>query len=315
MSYPYEDLSHDQFEDLVVHAMRKLFGEGVQGFATGPDGGRDARFDGKAERFPSASGPWKGITVGQAKHTNDTNRHFSDSSFGGAAVSSVISEEIVRLKKLVSDGELENYILFANRRLGGVSGPPLVRRISKEIEIPAQRIHLAGVEFLDRQLHDYPELLTLAAIDPLRGPMLPSSYDLAELILAISEELGTVGPKQRAEVAERVSFEQKNDLNSMSEDFAREIMDRYLRYEKQIRQFLADPGNEESVKRYEGAVEEFQLKIIAKQEERQKFDDVFNRIVDVLTGRDDVLRRDRALVRPMLFYMYWHCDIGKTPDA
>ena len=49
MAYAYEDLDNIQFERLVVQCAYKLFGSGVQGFAAGPDGGRDARFHGTAE--------------------------------------------------------------------------------------------------------------------------------------------------------------------------------------------------------------------------------------------------------------------------
>lgn len=69
MGYPYEDLSESQFEALVIEASRQLLGKGVQGFATGVDGGRDGRFEGLAEGFPSRPTPWSGITVIQAKHT------------------------------------------------------------------------------------------------------------------------------------------------------------------------------------------------------------------------------------------------------
>jgi hypothetical protein len=253
--------------------------------------------------------------VGQAKHTRDTNRHFSDSGFSGDAASSVLSKELVRLKKLVKAGELTNYILFSNRRLGGVVAPQLIQRIAKEASIPPQQIHLAGVEYLDGMLRQFPEILTLAGVDPLDGPLLVSSYDLAELILAIAEELGSVTPSQRAAIADRVSFDEKNEVNSLSHEFADQLMSRYLRYEKQIHEFLADPENEQSRRYYEAAVEEFQLKIVAKRKDHQAFDDVFNHLVDVLAGRDAVLASRRSLVRAMLFYMYWHCDIGETPDA
>ncbi len=315
MGFPYEDLNDGQFEDIVIETMRKLFGQGVQGFATGPDGGRDARFNGTAERFPSTAAPWTGITVGQAKHTNDTNRHFSDASFGGDATSSVLSKELIRLKKLVDADELTNYIVFSNRRLGGVIAPKLIQRIAVETGIPPQQIHLAGVEFLDEMLRQYPEILSVAGVDPVDGPLLVSSYDLAELILAIAQELGSVAPSQRAAIVDRVSFAEKNEINSLSAEFADQLMDRYLRYEKQIREFLADPENEESLRYYEAAVEEFQLKIVAKRKDYQTFDDVFNHLVDVLAGRDAVLATQRSLVRAMLFYMYWRCDIGDTPDA
>ena len=46
MKYAYEDLSDDQFEILIVLLCQHLLGISVQGFAKGPDGGRDAKFVG-----------------------------------------------------------------------------------------------------------------------------------------------------------------------------------------------------------------------------------------------------------------------------
>jgi hypothetical protein len=62
-------------------------------------------------------------------------------------------------------------------------------------------------------------------------------------------------------------------------------------------------------------VEDFQLKIIAKRKDHQSFDEVFNHLVELLIARDDVCARNRSMVRAMLFYMYWHCDIGLSSDA
>jgi C-terminal domain 12 of the ABC-three component (ABC-3C) systems len=313
MSYSYEDLDDKQFERLVVQCMRKLFGPGVQAFAAGRDGGRDALFEGTAERFPSTASPWEGTTVGQAKHTLGTNRHFSEPSFGGAADSSAISEELLRIKKLAGNGELTNYILFSNRRLGGVFGPELTARIAEEANIAKERVFLVGIEHLDDLLKEFPEVVALANIDPVDGPLLVSSADLAELILAIGDELGT--PTSFAEPVDRVSFEAKNAINSMTPEFADELSRRYMGRTKQIEEFLADPGNAEHLARYEAAVEDFQLKIIAKRQSHQTFDEVFNHLVEVLVSRDGVLARRPSLVRAMLFYMYWHCDIGMGVDA
>jgi hypothetical protein len=315
VGYPYEDLDDTQFERLVVHCMRVLFGNGVQGFAAGPDGGRDARFHGTAERFPSTTAPWTGITVGQAKHTNATNTHFSDADFSSNSDSSVLSEEIPRIKKLAQDGELDNYILFSNRRLGGISGPAIVARISDETNVPKASIHLAGVEYLDDMLHVYPEIIRHARLDPIDGPLLVSSYDLAEVILAIAKELEAPLPALDPPPVDRVSYDEKNRINGMSPQFATTLSDRYLNETHQFQQFLADPGNADILRRYEGAVEEFQLKIVAKRAHYQSFDDVFNYLVDLLFKRDGVLSRNRRLTRAMIFYMYWHCDIGETPDA
>lgn len=70
MKYAYEDLSDDQFERLIVILCQRLLGIAVQGFSKGPDGGRDAKFVGTAELFPSTTAPWKGTVIIQAKHTN-----------------------------------------------------------------------------------------------------------------------------------------------------------------------------------------------------------------------------------------------------
>ncbi len=40
MKYAYEDLSDEQFEQLIVFLCQRLLGMSVQGFAKGPDGGR-----------------------------------------------------------------------------------------------------------------------------------------------------------------------------------------------------------------------------------------------------------------------------------
>ena len=74
MKYAYEDLGPEQFETLIVLLCQRLLGISVQGFAKGPDGGRDAKFVGTAELHPSKVDPWSGTTIIQAKHTNGHNR-------------------------------------------------------------------------------------------------------------------------------------------------------------------------------------------------------------------------------------------------
>ena len=101
MKYAYEDLSPDQFESLVVAVCQFVLGAAVQGFATGLDGGRDAKFVGTAELHPSKAEPWKGTVILQAKHTNGFNKKFSDSDFFSEnAANTVIAKELPRIKKL-----------------------------------------------------------------------------------------------------------------------------------------------------------------------------------------------------------------------
>lgn len=176
-------------------------------------------------------------------------------------------------------------------------------------------MHFAGVERLNDLLTEYPDILRLAGVSLVDGPLLPNSQDLAEVILAIAEELQPVTSTMPP--TKRVHYGEKNRLNVMSDSFADELSRRYLSYTEPIQAFLGALENEDIRRRYEAAVEDFQLKIIAKRGDHQTFDEVFNHLVDVLAKRDPVLsgHSRTRLVRMMLFYMYWHCDIGKQPDA
>jgi len=120
MKFAYEDLGDDEFETLIVLLCQRLLGASVQGFAKGPDGGRDAKFMGTAELHPSKAAPWVGTTIVQAKHTNGYNRNFSESDFfSTTAVNTVLGKEIPRIKRLCEAKQLDHYMLFANRRLAG----------------------------------------------------------------------------------------------------------------------------------------------------------------------------------------------------
>jgi hypothetical protein len=116
LKYAYEDLSPEQFEDLVIFLCQELLGIAVQGFSKGPDGGRDARFEGTAQLFPSTAEPWVGKVVIQAKHTNGYNKKFSESDFfSKGKKGTIIEKEIPRIKKLRKAKSLDHYMLFANR--------------------------------------------------------------------------------------------------------------------------------------------------------------------------------------------------------
>lgn len=316
MGYAYEDLDDAQFERLVVEVMRSYFGIGVESFAPGPDGGRDARFRGTAERFPSARGPWRGTTIGQAKHTNAINAHVHDPEFSSAKDGSVISKEIPRIRRLAASGELDNYVIFTNRRVGAISGTAIIERIVRETGISATRCFIAGTEYLDDILHYEPDVLRRARISPVDAPLVVSSQDLAEVILAIAEALAAPDPLEDSPVVERRwSMNDKNELNGMTPEFARLLNRRYMSLTKSIEDFLARPANSGVLRRYEAAADDFEMKIVAHRHDYQSFDRVYNYLVDLLFKRDGVLAAHRKLTRALVFYMYWHCDIGESPNA
>ena len=318
MRFAYEDLSDDQFERLIVLICQRLLGISVQGFAKGPDGGRDAKFVGTAQLHPSTSAPWVGTTIIQAKHTNGCNRNFSEADFfSKKAATTVLSKEIPRVKKLRALKQLDHYMLFSNRRLAGNAETEIRDYISSQCDISASSIYLCGLEQLELWLRRFPEVAREADLDPVDSPLIISPDDLAEVVQALARHKDGVVALLDVPPTPRVPYEKKNALNNMSADYAKEQRRRYLKETAQIRTFLAAPENLGLLHMYESAVEEFQLKIIAKRKDYQTFDEVMEYVVDLLFNRDPVLRQHahKRLTRAVLFYMYWNCDIGVGDDA
>lgn len=318
MKFAYEDLSDEQFERLIVLLCQRLLGVAVQGFAKGPDGGRDAKFVGTAELHPSTAAPWAGTTIIQAKHTKGFNRNFSESDFfSTSAVNTVLGKEIPRIKKLRDAKQLDHYMLFANRRLAGNAETEIRAHIASECGIPASSIYLCGLEQLEIWLKRFPDVAKEADLDPVDSPLIISPDDLAEVVQALARQKDGVLALLDDPPTPRVTYEQKNALNNMSADYAKAQRRKYLKETAQIRSFLAAPENLELMRMYESVVDEFQLKIIAKRKDYQTFDEVMEYLVDLLFNRDPVLRQHahKRLTRAVLFYMYWNCDIGEVGDA
>jgi hypothetical protein len=319
MKYAYEDLGDEQFEKLVVMLCQRLLGISVQGFAKGPDGGRDAKFVGTAELHPSKAAPWVGITIIQAKHTNGYNRNFSEADFYSSSngTNTVLGKEILRIKKLRENKQLDNYMLFANRRLAGNAETQINAYIAKPCGIASESIYLCGLEQLETWLKTFPDVAKLADLDLVDSPLIVSPDDLAEVVQALARQKDGVVALLDDPPIPRVSYAQKNALNNMSKEYAGAQRRKYLKETPQIHAFLAAPENLELLHMYESVVDEFQLKIIAKRKDYQTFDDVMEYLVDLLFDRDPILRQHahKRLTRAVLFYMYWNCDIGEVGDV
>lgn len=318
MKFAYEDLGDDQFERLIVLLCQRLLGIAVQGFAKGPDGGRDAKFIGTAELHPSKAVPWTGTTIIQAKHTNGYNRNFSESDFySKSSDKTVLGTEIPRIKKLREAKQLDHYMLFANRRLAGNAETEIRDHIAALCGIPASSIYLCGLEQLELWLKRFPEVAKEANLDPVDSPLIVSPDDLAEVVEALARQKEGLTTLLDDPPTLRVTYEQKNTLNNMTADYAKAQRRKYLKETAQIRTFLAAPENLELLRTYESVVDEFQLKIIARRKDYQTFDEVMEYLVDLLFSRDPVLRQiaHKRLTRAVLFYMYWNCDIGEAGDA
>ncbi len=319
MKFAYEDLSEEQFETLMVFLCQRLLGISVQGFAKGPDGGRDAKFVGTAEMHPSRADPWVGTTIIQAKHTNGYNRHFSEADFFSTknTTNTILGKEIPRIKKLFKAKQLDHYMLFANRRLAGNAESDIRAHIAKQTGISESSIYLCGVEQLELWLKSFPDVSTKANLDPVDSPLIVGPDELAEVVQVLAKQRSQISAVIDDPPTPRVTYEQKNALNNMTQPYAKEQRRRYLKETSQIHAFLASPENLDLLRLYESVVDEFQLKIIAKRKDYQTFDEVLEYLVDLLFSRDAVLRQhaNKRLTRAVLFYMYWNCDIGEVVNA
>lgn len=314
MKYAYEDLSWEQFERLVVLICQELLGISTRGFATGPDGGRDARFDGTANIFPSHSSPWSGTTIIQAKHTNGVNKSFSESDFFSPSNSeSTIVKEAARIKKLVESGELHHYLLFANRKLTGNTDSSIIEYLSNECSLKTDSISLCGIEQLETYLKRFSYIPEMADIDPVDSPLTVSPDDLAVIIESLGLQIAE-GNYTFPEPVPRTSYERKNEINNMSNDYAKLMRCRYLKEVKNVYGFLSRPENIELKTLYESVTEEFQFKIVSKRKDYQNFDSVFEHLLSMLFSRDVILSKNKRLTRIILFYMYWNCDIGMSDE-
>lgn len=315
--YLYEDLSSAQFEDLVIAICQNLLGIGVQGFSTGPDGGRDAYFEGTAERHPSMADPWIGRVVIQAKHTNGYGKTFTDSDFFSPNGSkSIIAEELPRVRRLIGSQTLEHYMLFSNRRLSGNGHFNIQRHISNDSGLPTKSIYLCGVEGLEMHLRTFPHVPDQVKIDVFDSPLIITPDELSEVVEAFAEQKDALAKEvELTPPVPRVDISVKNNLNRLDEVFFTELQKRFQGETGFIRNFLAAPENSEILLKYEEATEEIQLKVFANIDEDRRFYQIFNHMAELLFDRDPVLNGNKRLTRAVLYYMYWNCDIGRMPDA
>ena len=274
----YFDLSDDQFEKIIVKIGQRLFGAGIMGFSAGKDGGRDAKFIGTAEQYPSTAAPWTGCTIIQAKHTNGINASFSDPTVYSAGKNSgLICDEIPKIRTLSKSGEVQNYLFVSNRKLSGITQPKLAKFISEQTSIPIGNVALAGIEQLDIWLELYLDVRKSLSINPLESPLIVNPDDLANTIEGLREAIKIVAPDEdRSTPKPRTPMAEKNDLNNMTPDFEAALRKLYFGLMQNIQSFLSNPINDDFRASYQEAVEEFNLKIIAKRGEFETFDAVFN---------------------------------------
>lgn len=305
-TFPIHDLSHDEFEALVVAICLHILGIGTVVFATGKDGGRDAAFVGAATRFPSESSPLAGKFIVQAKHTSNPAASCSDTEFGHT-----LKGEHSKVTTLVKGGELEHYLVFTNRKKPATDG------LKKERALKAlglKSAHLLGIEQIRTWLTQKPEIWSSLGFDRFEKPLRIQTEDLTEVITAFHAEIGD-GKSRKSDDFTYVSKPLKNKINKLSSTYWEEIRTRSLPYFKLIEDFLRNPRNLDLKELYEDTADEVRRKILTASPPFSTFDDALTCVIDIVTQNNTALRRRRRFATVFLHYMYYTCDIGQHADS
>jgi len=304
MKYPLENLASDkEFEDLVALICERILGMGTNIFSVGKDGGKDGKFVGKANNFPSEAEPWEGKIVIQAKHTQRPNASCSDPDF-----QRILRYEVnPAIKKLIENNEIDAYLLFTNRKLSGIQDKKIEDIFDEETNVENRVI---GSERIDLWLTEFPEIAKTLNLNRLLLPIEFDEEDLKDIVLAFSKL--DVKKGDLPEIPEERDIERKNELNKLSKDYFDDVIKKNMTYFDQIKTFFSDPNNKELLNKYENTIDDLNEEITIHRDEYKKFEIILYHLYKIVLTRFPELKSKRALVRVFLHYMYYNCDIGKN---
>jgi len=306
MKYPLYDLSDKEFELLVVSICEDILGAGTINFSEGKDGGRDAKFTGKANKYPSESQPWEGKFIIQAKHTGKSIASCSDNDFR-TILRKEVTEKLIPLK---NDKKVDYYLLFTNRSLSGVEDPKIEDYIDENIGV---KNVVFGNDRIQKWLRDNPRIAKKHKLDRLLLPLQFYEDDLRDIIIAFSKvDMQVSKIREIRDEISRIDVEQKNEINKLSKDYFDLVLKKSYSEFGKIRAFLEDPKNYRYKEYYENTVADLNEKIVIYRGDYVTFDEIFSYIYDyILLNSIQKLKDKRRLIRVFLHYMYHNCDIGK----
>jgi len=307
MRYLLRNLNEQVFEDLSILICNKILGVTIP-FAKGKDGGKDGRFTGKANCFPSKAQPWEGNIIIQAKYTTKESASCSDSDF-----QTILQNEIPKIQKLKENKELDYYLLFTNRKLTGIQDSKIIdlfRNQSITYEIIAN-------EKIQQFLQEYSDIAKNPIIRHLLNPLQFDESDLKKIITTINNSF-----KENVIISTTIDFtkinlEKKNELNNLSKDYFKEVLKKDFEYFQQIEHFFSLPINNILNDSYQYTIRELNAKITTYRSEYAEFEKIIDKYCDYVINNNiaDFGSKEKMLVRVIFHYMYWRCDIGKKEET
>ena len=158
VTYELHSLGWKAFQNLCVTIASEVWGQTVQSFFDSRDGGRDGAFHG--EWKPRGGKSFKGTFTVQCKFTAKAAKQLQVSD---------LSDELVKARRLAARGLAENYFLFTNSRLTGLTDEALKEAFESVPGI--KRFASFGCERISQFIRESPRLRMLV----------PSVYGLGDL--------------------------------------------------------------------------------------------------------------------------------------
>jgi len=312
-------MSDDDFEGMSNAICQNILGTGVISFTKGPDGGKDGRFTGKANSFPSKSKPWDGKMIIQSKHTENPISKCTDGNFL-TNKGSVINKEIKRLVKLKESEGLDYYILFTNRKYSGGADCKIKEKLSAGISLPKAKIEIIGIKTINTMLNR-PEGINVIKQFQLNKYYFQfdfSDEEIKLITIAFKEQFNAIENSLILKVDEvkydfdSIAKKVKNEKNTLSKEYFEEvILKNSLQDFAKIEEFFRDSKNSELKDMYFDIVNELNQIITLKRENFGGFEEIFVFIYDKICNQNSELIGKKRHVLTFLHYMYFHCDIGK----
>jgi hypothetical protein len=309
--FPYEYLTDEEFENLVIRICKEIIGIGCKTFSIGKDGAKDSWFNGTADCFPSKAKPWSGTFIIQAKHTKVYNASCSDNDFS-VNQTSILVKEIKRLNEIKTTTPFNNYIIFTNRKLSGEK-VSLIQKL--KVELGIRNCDIIGREQIDAYLTDYPHIAYQFGFYKFIAPLRFYEKELRDVIIVFSEQSKAISTEAKSYITSftLIDKEKKNELNNLSKEYFEFLKSHSLQYFEGIKNFLCDPKNETYTRMYSNTVSDLQDAITVERNRFNEFERIIKHLVDYTVGNnEDKLKDLRKIVRVFIHFMYFNCDIGKT---
>lgn len=310
MDYRLELLDEQSFEDLTNSICQKILGIGIITFAPGKDGGRDGKFTGKADNFPSKTKPWEGKFIIQAKNTSNPIASCSDNEF-----KILLNKEITKITKLKVDGDIDNYLIFTNRKYTGVIGERLLKKIKKDTGI--ENVEIIGKETINTYLNQNRDIVKQYELDKHHIPFDFSDEEIKDIILQFKNQLTEITEAIKIKV-DKIKYdfsfigtEDKRNKNNLGKEYLEnEILGKSLMDFDKIQLFLDDARNTEFKDFYFDIANELSNLITLKRDDFIAFEEIFIFIYQKTVDGSVILKGGKRHVMTLLHYMYMECLIG-----